>query len=168
MIKLIDFEIIKKETLYIALGIVNSNKEYNVLENGKKERTLAEMEEEFLNPTSTSAFIKHDGTIIGLFDYLVDNPNDHYPWLGLLMIHGDYQGSGFGKQAYAKFENEMIKQRLEHVRLGVIKENKKAHIFWKSIGFTFFKTAIWKNSIEILCYEKQVEKNFPKEALYFK
>jgi RimJ/RimL family protein N-acetyltransferase len=150
----VHFEEITKETLYIALEIVNSNPEYNVFENGNSTRALSDIEGEFLNTNTTCAFIKLDDTYIGVIDYLMENPNDLYPWLGLLMIHRDYQGYGFGAQAYALYEKEMQKRGLERVRIGVLKENTKANHFWASLGFLYIKTASWQNGKEIICYEK--------------
>ena len=70
------------------------------------------MEEVFLNPITTSVFIKLDDTYIGVMDYLMENPKDQCPWLGLLMIHADYQGFGFGTQAYSLYESEMRERGL--------------------------------------------------------
>jgi RimJ/RimL family protein N-acetyltransferase len=156
----VHFEEITKETLYIALEIINSNPYYNVAENGRDQRELAEIEEEFLNPMTTSVLIKLDDTYIGVMDYLMENPKDQWPWLGLLMIHGDYQGFGFGTQAYALYESDMRKRGLKRIRIGVIKENVKAKHFWELLGFLYIKTALCENGKEILVYEK----NFPKEA----
>jgi RimJ/RimL family protein N-acetyltransferase len=119
---------------------------------------MEEIESEFLNQKSTSVFIKIDDTYIGIIDYLLENPKDHSPWLGLLMIHVDYQGFGFGVQAFQLFEADMLTRGLEYVRIGVIKDNAKAHFFWKSIGFTMFKATQGKNGNEIICYEKGLSK----------
>lgn len=151
------FEEITKETLYIALEIVNSNPEFNMLENGIESRNLSDMEEEFMNPDTTSVFVKLDDTYIGVLDYLMENPNDQHPWLGLLIIHGDYKGYGFGSQAYALYENEMCNRGVKNVRIGVIKENEKARRFWESLGFLYIKTAIWKNGKEIFIFEKNIK-----------
>jgi GNAT superfamily N-acetyltransferase len=150
------FEEVKKETLYIALEMINSNPEYNRFENGKEARTLADMEEEFLNPNTISAFIKLDDTYIGIIDYLLENPKDHYPWLGLLLIHADYQSYGFGSQAVAVYENEMRKRGKKSVRIGVIKENTNAQRFWESLGFVYYNTATAQNGTGILCCEKHI------------
>ncbi|MEH7077004.1 GNAT family N-acetyltransferase [Neobacillus drentensis] len=150
------FEEVKKESLFIALEIVNSNPDYNIFENGKDARTLADMEEEFLNPNSISAFIKLDDTYIGIIDYLLENPRDQYPWLGLLMLHGDYQGYGFGAQAYAVYENEMLKRGKKSVRIGVLKENIRAQRFWEELGFIYYKTTTAQNGSGIFCYQKQI------------
>lgn len=153
---MMSFEEVKKESLYIALEMINSNSEYNIYENGKEARTFADMEKEFLNPNSTSAFIKLDDTYIGIIDYLIENPRDHYPWLGLLLLHGDYQGYGFGAQAFAVYENEMLKRGKKTVRIGVLKENTKAQRFWESLGFIYYNTATTQNGSGIFCYEKQI------------
>jgi RimJ/RimL family protein N-acetyltransferase len=151
------FEEVSKDSLYIALEMINSNPEYNRFENGNEARTLADLEEEFLNPKTISAFIKLDDTYIGIIDYLIENPKDHYPWLGLLVIHADYQGYGFGAQAFAVYENEMQKRGKNCVRIGVLKENTKAQRFWESLGFVYYNTATAKNGTGILCYEKPIE-----------
>jgi GNAT superfamily N-acetyltransferase len=156
----VHFEEITKETLYIALEIINSNSHYNFVENEHTHRELAEIEEELLNPDTTSVFIKLDDTYIGVMDYLMENPKDQCPWLGLLMIHGDYQGFGFGTQAYALYERDMRERGLSQTRIGVIRENVKAKQFWESLGFLYIKTAFSENGKEIFIYEK----NFPKEA----
>lgn len=159
------FEEITKETLYIVLEMVNSNPEYNLIENGKEARTMADLEEEFLNPHTISAFIKLDDTYIGVIDYLMENPKDRLPWLGLLMIHGNYQGYGFGLQAYERYENEMLERGVDQIRLGVLRENKKAILFWESLGFIHYNTVIRENGSGILCYQKQLgKKNFLTEA----
>jgi len=150
------FEEMTKETLYIAQEIINSNPGYNVLENKNDHRSLAEMEKEFLGSDTVSAFIKLEDTYIGVIDYLIENPKDHFPWLGLLMIHSDYQGYGFGTQAYALYENEMMNRGLGSVRLGVLKDNTKAHSFWESQGFVLFKKTTSQSGNEIWCYEKHI------------
>lgn len=150
------FENITKDTLYIALEMINSNPDFNILENGKATLTLAEMEEEFLHSETESRFIKDDDTYIGILDYLLVHPNDGCPWLGLLLIHGDYQGYGYGTQVYTLFERELLEWSKKCVRIGVIKENSKAHTFWKHQGFTDYKTVIAQAGYEIVCYEKNL------------
>ncbi|MEH7177726.1 GNAT family N-acetyltransferase [Neobacillus vireti] len=150
----VQFEEITKETLYIALEIINSNTDYNVLENGNAKRELADMEKAFLNSVTTSVFIKLDDTYIGVIDYIMESPKDRCPWLGLLMIHRDYQGFGFGTQAYSLYEGEMHKRGLERIRIGVLKENGKAKEFWKSLGLISIKTALNENGKEIFVYER--------------
>lgn len=150
----ISFEEITLENLYIAAEIINSNTEYNVIENGRETSTEKEMIGEFLHSNSSSLLVKADDTYIGVIDYLMENPKNRTPWLGLLMIHGDYHGFGFGSQSYKHFETELVNRGANRILLGVIKENKKAHDFWLSLGFSYYNTVISKNQKEIICYEK--------------
>jgi GNAT superfamily N-acetyltransferase len=154
----ITFEEITEEQLSTAQKIVNSNKEYNLLENGRESRSIEEVKEEFLNPLSKSFFIKQDEKYIGVMDYLDENPKDHFPWLGLLMIDLDEQGKGYAKQAYDHYEKEMICQGKNAVRLGVLKGNKKAKLFWESNGFIFYETKPFKEDRQVDCYEKVLKK----------
>jgi RimJ/RimL family protein N-acetyltransferase len=149
----ISFEPIIEEKLYIAQEIINSNKDYLLLENGKDSKPIEEIKKELLNPLTISYFIKLDETYIGVIDYMKENQNDKLPWLGLHMIHNDYQGFGFGTSAYLQFEQELIKQKVKKLRLGVINSNEKAKSFWEGLGFTFYKTSE-KNLLVINCYEK--------------
>jgi hypothetical protein len=56
-------------------------------------------------------------------------------------------GIGNSKQSW------LIVEQTEFL-LGVIKENKKGHTFWKSLGFIHYNTVISKNQKENFCYEK--------------
>lgn len=149
-------EKIEIDTLNEARAIVNSNKHYNVIENGREDRTLEEMKEEFLNPMTKSFLVKADNHYIGVLDYIDENPKDHYPWLGLLMIHQGYHGKGFGKAAYFLYEEEVRKAGIHAVRLGVLTENRAARGFWESLGFVWYETKPYKEGKEVDCYEKVI------------
>jgi RimJ/RimL family protein N-acetyltransferase len=152
---MITFEPINEDTLYIAKEIVNSNKEYNILENGNPLRTDDEIKEEFCDRKCEHVFIKADDTYIGVISYLHSNPNDHTPWIGLFMIHHDYKGYGYGSLAYYALENIMISEGKTKVRLGVLEKNTSAKKFWERLGYSFYKKATLKLK-NVDCYEKKV------------
>ncbi|KGX85558.1 GNAT family N-acetyltransferase [Pontibacillus litoralis] len=134
---MIHFERVAHDTLYIAEEIWNSNPEYIEVEHGESYRTSEQIEEELLHHDTTSLFVKLDDTYIGIINYMDNNPNDGYPWLGLLMIHRDYQGYMFGTQAYLTFRQQIQDKGMRALRLGILPTNKRAEIFWRSLGFTF-------------------------------
>lgn len=151
------FEEISKDTLYISHEIINSNPSYNILENGKDSRSLNEIEVELINHKTVSMYVKLDDTYIGVIDYIMNNPKDGCPWIGLFMIHHDYQGYGFGTQAYLFFEKEMMKVGKKVIRIGVIKENKKALNFWKSLDFKYINMVRHQElDKDIVCLEKSL------------
>lgn len=57
------------------------------------------------------------------------------PWLGLLMIHRDFQRRGFGRESAGGFLQWAATQGWPEVRLGVVKENRDALSFWRALGF---------------------------------
>ncbi|WP_187442030.1 GNAT family N-acetyltransferase [Sutcliffiella horikoshii] len=148
------FELITLKSLEIARDIVNSNPSYNVLENGHPSRTIEEVSNEFLNTFTESYLVKWEEEYIGVIDFLKNNPKDNHPWIGLLMIHHNYHSRGYGKKVYLSFEEKIISQHSwKCVRLGVLKNNKKAREFWESMGFTYYGSSEWDNKV-VSCYEK--------------
>jgi GNAT superfamily N-acetyltransferase len=152
---LIIFEPITEVSIDLALEIVNSNSSYNILENGKPSRSIEEVTSEFLNQATDSFIIKLKNKHIGIIDFLKNNPKDNYPWIGLLMIHGDYHSLGYGKKVYVSFEEKLKLQKFNNVRIGVLQKNSSAREFWISLGFEFYGNSGWKGKI-VDCYEKQL------------
>ncbi|MEH6941371.1 GNAT family N-acetyltransferase [Bacillus sp. JJ722] len=150
---MITFEPITEETLYIAKEILNSNRDYNILENGKPDRSDEEVREEFLNDNSTNVFIKADDTYIGVIEYMLLNPKDETTWIGLFMIHSDYHGFGYGLIAYSAFEEIIRLESTPKLRLAVLEKNEAAKHFWERVGYSFYdKSKVKENNVN--CYEK--------------
>lgn len=152
---MVSFESITTDTLEVALTIVNSNPTYNRLENGRTTRSLEEITEDFLDPKTVSLLVKLENKPIGIIDFLKENPNDHAPWLGLFMIHGDYQSLGYGRKVYDSFEEKLNEYGLKHVRLGVLQQNESARRFWETLGFKLYKESLWEGKA-IYCFEKSI------------
>ncbi|MDR4947243.1 GNAT family N-acetyltransferase [Neobacillus cucumis] len=149
------FEPITENSIELALEIVNSNSTYNILENGNPLRSIEEVSSEFLNTISDSFLIIMENKYIGIIDFLNNNPKDNHPWIGLLMIKGDYHSLGYGKKAYASFEDKLKKQKFNKVRIGVLQGNLIAIEFWKSLGFKFYGNSNWRGKT-VYCFEKQL------------
>lgn len=149
------FQPITEDLLDIVVEILNSNTHYNILENGVPLRTIEEAKNEFLNQDTESYLIFLGNKYIGIIDFLKNNPNDNCPWIGLLMIHGEYHSKGYGKMAYNLFEEKLKLQNCNKVRIGILQENKTAKKFWTSLGFKFYASKQWKDKT-IECFEKQL------------
>lgn len=152
---MITFETITEDTIKLALDIVNSNSFYNRLENGNPLRSLSEVYDEFLNPDTDSYFIKIENKYVGIIDYLNNNPKDNYPWIGLLMIHGNDHSLRYGRKAFHSFEKILKQQKVSKVRIGVLETNSHALHFWKSLNFIAYGTSVWRGHT-IVCLEKQI------------
>lgn len=148
------FEEITKDMIPRVYHIVNSNPQYNQLENGHPIRTMDEVSDEFLNPDTKSYLVQLDEKNVGVIDYLMENPNDHYPWIGLFMIHRQFQSKGYGTTIYQAFEERLKNEGNDVVRLGVLETNDDGVTFWESLGFIFYEARPWRDKT-VLCYEKQ-------------
>jgi len=148
------FQPITENSLDIVLEILNSNTHYNILENGVPSRTIEDAKE-FLNQNTESYLIILGNKYIGIIDFLEKNPDDNCPWIGLLMIHGEYHAKGFGKMSYHLFEEKLKQRGCNKVRIGILQENKFARKFWTSLGFKFYAFKQWKDKT-IECFETQL------------
>lgn len=147
------FQPITEDLLDIALEIHNSNTHYNILENGVPSRTIEETRDEFLNQDTESYLVFLENKYIGIIDFLKNNPSDNCPWIGLLMIHGEFHHKGYGRVVYNLFEEKLKQQNFEKVRIGILQENTIAQKFWKSLGFKFYAYKQWREKT-IGCFEK--------------
>ncbi|MGN1402221.1 MAG: GNAT family N-acetyltransferase [Bacillus sp. (in: firmicutes)] len=154
---MITFETITDKNIYIAKEMVLSNAEYNKMENGNKHRSDKEIQQEFSGTGDRKhLLIKADDTYIGLASYLPYNPKDGHPWLGLFMIHRDYQGFGYGTTAYFALEEKLAAEGLKTIRLGVLGNNERAKTFWERNGFRFYKIGEHEGKT-LICFEKHLQ-----------
>ena len=144
-----------EEHLGIALDIINSNPGYNCLENGNPVRTLDGIRKEFVNEETESFVLVVDDTYVGVLDLLLEHPKDQCPWLGLLMIHSQYQGRGYAKQAFQRIEGRLAQAGHKKVRIGVLETNTNARRFWTSLGFRHYAQGEWQGKT-IGCFEKSL------------
>jgi len=109
----------------------------------------------FLNQSTDSYLIFLENKYVGIIDFLKNNSKDSCPWIGLLMIHGDYHSIGYGKKAYVAFEEKLKRQNFNNIRIGILQENLIAKKYWTSLGFKFYKNSEWEGKL-IECFEKQL------------
>ncbi|WP_206920015.1 GNAT family N-acetyltransferase [Alicyclobacillus suci] len=153
---MIEFQPVTHESIGSLKEIINSNHEFNILSEGHLELTDEEILEMYESSKSQGAvmnFVVDGGQSVGVIDYLMENPSDKMPWLGLLMVHSDYQGQGYAVEALKKYEMLMRDRGKQRVRLGVIKGNDHALKFWTNRGFTFYEEKIG-DKWTVLCFEK--------------
>lgn len=78
---------------------------------------------------------KSTGDAVGVLSLLARNPRDGRPWLGLLMVHGERQGRGLGREMAKGALRHAASLRWASLRLGVLASNPGALRFWTSLGF---------------------------------
>ncbi|MNH88541.1 Acetyltransferase (GNAT) family protein [compost metagenome] len=139
-------------------AIMNSNPAFNLVSSGKEEWTLQEIIDDRNESVQIGAerfLIEVEHGYVGVIDWLMKNPNDGYPWLGLLTIKKEYQNHGYAKQALCQFYDLMRERGVTELRIGVIVKNKPAHQFWRAQGFEEVKSSTMGDK-PILIYKKGI------------
>ncbi|CAM3658262.1 GNAT family N-acetyltransferase [Mesobacillus zeae] len=134
------------------MEIMNSHPEYNVLADGKKvldEEDLLKEHEEKPELKKERYLLRSDNHYVGIIEFIMDNPTDRKPWLGLLIIHNNWTKKSYAAKALAKYEEIMKSRNINEVRLGCFTANITGMNFWGKQGFrkvkeiTFHEKPLW-------------------------
>lgn len=75
------------------------------------------------------------GKLIGCAAVLTPNPDDHVPWIGLLILDARHQRRGFGFEAVEALERSLADGGWSNVRLNVLTALRDARRFWERLGY---------------------------------
>jgi RimJ/RimL family protein N-acetyltransferase len=78
---------------------------------------------------------RRSSEVIGILEALVPNPDDDVPWIGLLAVAANHQGTGVGREAVEAFEATLRTEGATRVRLNVMTSQPTARRFWESLGY---------------------------------
>ncbi|HYK74560.1 MAG TPA: GNAT family N-acetyltransferase [Pseudoneobacillus sp.] len=137
-------EFIKTNTQFISIEmeIMNSHPDYLLLSDGKNQLSYEDLLEEHLEEEELDKeryLIKEEDNYVGIIDYIMENPNDKKPWLGLLIIRKEFTNMSLAKKAYGIYEMTMKNRGIQEVYLGCYKDNHNGLKFWKKNGFSILK-----------------------------
>lgn len=136
-----DIVAITKQNIDCIVDIYKSNRDYFMLSSGHPasiQNCLDDLEQ--IPPDvdrekkTFSAFIK-DGKTIAVVEFLEGCPKDDECWLGILLVHQDFQGKGIGREIVEAVLDAAAMCNFSLLQLGVIDCNQKAYQFWKKLGF---------------------------------
>jgi RimJ/RimL family protein N-acetyltransferase len=101
-----------------------------------KEQMLRDLQvAEWTGRTPLGVFLREGHKLIGFLEFWERAETDGKPWLGLLMIHRDFQRRGFGSEIAKGFLRWAESRGWPEVRIGVLEGNEKVLAFWHSLGF---------------------------------
>ncbi|MEI4828039.1 GNAT family N-acetyltransferase [Bacillus sp. FJAT-53711] len=76
--------------------------------------------------------IKADDTYVGIIDYTVQQSK---AILSYLLIHHDYEGYGYGTNAYYTFEEIVKRDHVKEIEITLIDKNERVIAFFEQFGF---------------------------------
>ncbi|MDZ5470900.1 GNAT family N-acetyltransferase (plasmid) [Bacillus sp. 31A1R] len=132
----------------IELEIMNSHPYHNLVSEGRKLLTEDDMMEEHEESSELNKeryLIEYVDKYIGIVDFIMKNPRDDKPWLGLFIIHQDWTGKGLSEEAFNVYESLMKSRGIKEVRLGCFVNNERGLHFWKKQKFEIVKEIEFKD-----------------------
>jgi RimJ/RimL family protein N-acetyltransferase len=140
--------------LEALLPVYTSNPEYLALTEGSAgdpgRYDLGMLERDYAIATTTpgrrmaGVYLKPGLEPVGVVDWLVENPSDGKPWIGLVIVHAERQRQGIGHEALAAVVDRIRERRLNEVRLAVAERNDAGLALAHSAGFTLIETRTQK------------------------
>ncbi len=153
---MLNWQICSKETIPLELEVMNSNSTYNILSESKPFLTDIDIINEHEEKIEKERFIIINSLKpVAIIDFIMCNPRDQNPWLGLLIVHGHYQKQGLATQIYVQYENLMKQRQVSSIHLGCLKKNKKGLQFWNKQGFKFYEERDYHGK-KLLCLYKEL------------
>lgn len=136
---MITFEQVVGENLYIAKEMIHSNSSNFEMANGRLPKDGFELE--FGSSNGSTFLIKVEDTYIGLTRYQ-EEPEEKLVSISLFIIHGDYQGFGYGTTAYYELEETFKRNGFKKISLNGWNENERVKQFWERNGFSSLEKMI--------------------------
>ncbi|WP_419883076.1 GNAT family N-acetyltransferase [Peribacillus sp. B-H-3] len=128
------------DTILYEMAVMNSNPEFVKLSEDKsfltKEDILAEHEEEI---EKERYLILENKNPAAIADFTMCNPRDKNPWLGLFILHKNYQNQGYAVQIYHHYEDMMKQRDVAEIHLGCFAANADGLDFWGKLGFVVYE-----------------------------
>lgn len=143
-------------------GIYNSNPFYLEISERKPQITLEEVRKEYLeNRTCENEYTigireKEEQKLIGVAKFILCNPHDNNPWLGLLMLHKEKQNRGFAKEFLNTLINWYRENGYVSLHLGVLEKNQSVIPFYEKCGFVTYEERDTKKYGKVFCMSRSL------------
>ncbi|WP_134685714.1 GNAT family N-acetyltransferase [Brevibacillus migulae] len=128
---------------FSALDVYNSNPAYNEATLGTPDRTMQDLQLEYETyapiPSSHWLGIWTKERMIGLTHLLIENPHDQKSWIGLLLIHQDWQRQGYGREALALLENHVQEMNRDYLHTGILAQDTASLHFFGTNGYEQYR-----------------------------
>jgi ribosomal protein S18 acetylase RimI-like enzyme len=103
----------------------------------RPEHVAASLAEELAQPSAEVLLAREGEQLVGVAITLAEHPDpdDPDPWIGLLMVHGQEQRTGYGRRLAGLVEERLRAAGHDGVRLAVLANNQRALAFWTKLGY---------------------------------
>jgi RimJ/RimL family protein N-acetyltransferase len=83
--------------------------------------------------------MRETGELVGTAAFVAPHQEVLSPWIGLLIVDGQRQGSGLGTEAALALEKHLLKEGWTDIRLTVLQALPRARRFWERLGYAIYE-----------------------------
>lgn len=137
----LSFDDMREEDFGDLLQLFNSVPDYMEIAEGKRVVTMEEVKRNYLEnqemADSYTITIREKGRsqVIGYAQFILNNPRDNNPWLGLIMIHQEKQKLGYAAEFLQRLLVWYKENGYTSLHLGVMEKNAQVLPFYEKLGF---------------------------------
>jgi len=144
------------------LSVYNSNPDYLEIAEGARTVSLETVEKdhrEHLAYADAHHFTmreKESSAVIGISQFILCNPNDGFPWLGLIMLHSSRQKRGYAREFMEVLLDWIRVNGYPELRLGVLERNRSVVPFYERLGFFIYETKETQKLGRVICMTRKL------------
>ncbi|MFS0558348.1 N-acetyltransferase family protein [Brevibacillus sp. 179-C9.3 HS] len=157
------FQPVTEQDFARLLSVYNSNPDYMEAAYGQRVVTVQTIEADhqdnlaFADSYSFSFRERHGSEIIGIAQFILCNPRDCNPWLGLIMLHSDYQSCGYAKEFLDTLIAWYRENSYTSLHLGVLEKNHRVIPFYEKYGFSIYEERVSEKFGRVICMSYTIQ-----------
>ncbi|MED1795601.1 GNAT family N-acetyltransferase [Brevibacillus nitrificans] len=139
------------------LAVYNSNPDFMEYSFGQRtvsmEAVAHDHEENLAFADSYSYCLREasSDSLIGIAQFILKNPRDGHPWLGLIMIDSRAQGRGYAKEFLDCLTAWYRENGYHSLHLAVLEKNQAVLPFYEAYGFTTYVERVSEKLGRVVC-----------------
>lgn len=95
-------------------------------------------------------------SLIGIAQFIRNNPRDGHPWLGLIMIDSRAQGKGYAKEFLDCLIAWYRENGYTSLHLAVLEKNQAVVPFYEKYGFTTYEERVTEKLGRVICMARPI------------
>ncbi|KGT72871.1 sortase, partial [Bradyrhizobium japonicum] len=96
--------------------------------------------------------------VIGYAQFILNNPRDNNPWLGLIMFHQEKQKLGYAREFLHALLDWYEANGYDSLHLGVLEKNAQVVPFYEKLGFRQYETRESEKLGKVFCLAYDLSK----------
>lgn len=144
------------------LHVYNSNPDYMEYTYGQRTVTIEIVEQDLADNLAFAGSYNYclretsSHSLIGIAQFILNNPRDGHPWLGLIMIDSRSQGKGYAREFLDCLIAWYRENGYTSLHLAVLEKNQAVVPFYEAYGFATYEERVTEKLGRVICMAYQI------------